>query len=817
MGSPFSRSLKAYGGTTGVAGSRRKKTGGFGVLKFRSLVAAALVATLTPIASVAIERAVVVADTRSCQVDSDCDDQSDCTTNDRCENGSCQYSLIPNAIDCRDDGIDCTYDRCDGRGNCTHPNKSSGTVCGLPVQDACDEPDVCDDLGTCIVNFAPAGTACGKPQQECFTELCDGAGICDFQILDGPCDDADACTIFDACANGNCIGSPVDCTGAGDVCNDAFCLNAGAEGNCDDLVPRAAGTRCDDGVFCNGLSLCDGFGTCAEGKPPCVEDAFCIEATSECLSGVDCNENGLPDQCDLACGLPGESCGLFPGCGQSADCNGNGVPDECDIAGCPRIPSCDDCNLNGIPDECDIQSGFSVDVSPVDGIPDECVTSAPGQHAWTGDIWNLAGGYPDNIQNVANLYVTLDAAQVFLDKTVEIEGLRIRSGAVLEVMQIAKGDLMIDPIDSGGIVNGGTIIIGNDRTIDVRRGPFTIGEGGMFIGDPAAGNAVSASMTTESLRLLPTLCGADEQVTFRGAMTGILFGDLELDGTGVDPCPCMPQFCTTGSSDAVRAQGGRTLPIFKYFSTAAVAARGDGGASGGLAGAPALVVHGSFRVLFGAVVEVRPDPIGIAAPVAMQVAGDFDNQSVFPSLFDWVEGELILTSSPLPIEFEVGGIDLGSTFGGFDTDADGLADRNLHSNFAMGSVTIVPGGDVTFVNAFANTVGFGPCDEALYVRDLEFGANSRITLDNCRVYYERLVDFGAQIETLGCGALVQLATGDFNGDRSVDLLDLPDLVGCLSGPGQTMIDPTCVVFDFDVDGDVDLQDAGTWTTLFTVP
>ena len=65
--------------------------------------------------------------------------------------------------------------------------------------------------------------------------------------------------------------------------------------------------------------------------------------------------------------------------------------------------------------------------------------------------------------------------------------------------------------------------------------------------------------------------------------------------------------------------------------------------------------------------------------------------------------------------------------------------------------------------------------------------------------------------------LVQLATGDSNADRRVDVLDLPDFVDCLLGPGTAMVDPTCAVFDFDVDGDVDVKDAGTWTTLFTLP
>jgi len=68
----------------------------------------------------------------------------------------------------------------------------------------------------------------------------------------------------------------------------------------------------------------------------------------------DCNANGIPDVCDLACGPVGGACDV-PGCGTSADCNANGVPDECDIANCPPSdPSCQDCNLNGIPDGCDL-------------------------------------------------------------------------------------------------------------------------------------------------------------------------------------------------------------------------------------------------------------------------------------------------------------------------------------------------------------------------------------------------------------------------------------------------------------------------------
>lgn len=70
------------------------------------------------------------------------------------------------------------------------------------------------------------------------------------------------------------------------------------------------------------------------------------------IADDDCNENGIPDECDIDCGAPAGPCDM-PDCGLSVDCNGNGIPDECDIA-----------------------SGFSADCQP-DGIPDECQLSAP--------------------------------------------------------------------------------------------------------------------------------------------------------------------------------------------------------------------------------------------------------------------------------------------------------------------------------------------------------------------------------------------------------------------------------------------------------
>ncbi len=83
-------------------------------------------------------------------------------------------------------------------------------------------------------------------------------------------------------------------------------------------------------------------------------------------AGLDCNLNGIPDECDIDCGPAAGPCDL-PGCGFSADCNADGIPDDCepdcngngvadgcDLASCaPGDAACQDCNRNGLPDECD--------------------------------------------------------------------------------------------------------------------------------------------------------------------------------------------------------------------------------------------------------------------------------------------------------------------------------------------------------------------------------------------------------------------------------------------------------------------------------
>ncbi len=67
-----------------------------------------------------------------------------------------------------------------------------------------------------------------------------------------------------------------------------------------------------------------------------------------CMGGLDCNDNGNNDTCDIVSG-------------SSTDLDGDGVPDECQS----------DCNGNDVPDLHEIATGIVPDCNS-DGIPDDC-------------------------------------------------------------------------------------------------------------------------------------------------------------------------------------------------------------------------------------------------------------------------------------------------------------------------------------------------------------------------------------------------------------------------------------------------------------
>jgi hypothetical protein len=179
-------------------------------------------------------------------------------------------------------------------------------------------------------------------------------------------------------------------------------------------------------------------------------------------------------------------------------------------------------------------------------------------------------------------------------------------------------------------------------------------------------------------------------------------------------------------------------------------------------------VGGDFTLVDAACIEVgSPSP---RFGAGMKLAGKFENQGTRPTMFDWSTGYLTLDGSAEQL-FEVGGKDFGRSREGLSTQEALLDDCVTqckpfsggcdcsHGNYSMGKIDVGTTGvpaNVRFVNRFANTVGIGPCREALYVDTLTLETGSTVTVDDVIVYYDTLVDLGATILKVGCGDLIPL-------------------------------------------------------------
>ena len=102
------------------------------------------------------------------------------------------------------------------------------------------------------------------------------------------------------------------------------------------------------------------------------------------VSTLDCNQNGIPDDCDITASV-------------SHDCNGNFLPDECEIALDPSL----DCNTNGIIDTCG-----EIDCNG-NNIPDDC--EEPG-------CWSILAGDMDCSGTITPADIPAFVSQVLIGK-----------------------------------------------------------------------------------------------------------------------------------------------------------------------------------------------------------------------------------------------------------------------------------------------------------------------------------------------------------------------------------------------------------------
>jgi len=300
-------------------------------------------------------------------VPGDCNDGSACTTGDTCVGGECMGTPIA----C-DDGNFCTDDSCDDALGCVYQSKPEDTACddgnacsptsackdtdsdpttarqcvatsGLdcndndpctsdecepngpgPEDDACQDPrDPINEGGGCAASLCMTGQTCqagvcqgGMPldcadTSMCTQDDCDAATGCTHEPIEADCNDANPCTIDDACDNGECVGVEVECAPL-DSCHQA--------GSCDPTTGTCSDPRKPDGASCGSSGRCDD-GSCvvmAEGGAG-GETGGPIGAggdDSPGSAGSDTGASGSPAAADggvfvrdpggCACSLPGQ-------------------------------------------------------------------------------------------------------------------------------------------------------------------------------------------------------------------------------------------------------------------------------------------------------------------------------------------------------------------------------------------------------------------------------------------------------------------------------------------------------------------------------
>ncbi len=413
------------------------------------------------------------------------------------------------------------------------------------------------------------------------------------------------------------------------------------------------------------------------------------------LVGSDCQPNAVPDACDIDCGPPMGACDI-PNCGISADCN-----------------------LNGVPDECDIMNGTSSDVIPPLGVPDECVFWIDDAGNWfDGFNWS-SGQFPNPAQNAT---IGIPTANVLLDGEAAVQSLTVSGNALFRLASPGPG-VSLNVLGNGGVLNNATIQNGGNNQLAVMLGTFRVGTTGTYEGAPGGPLPNQSRLLAQRVEVSPTdrtatatatfVGGVDLQIDLTDSMQMIVAGDFVADGTEtiIGLLPLLAEGAKVGPINP---------PTISVRDMALMSVGGD------------FVLQKAVQIKYGGVSAVGP-----TFSASLELAGDFVNETLYPAIFDWLEGKIVI-NGVAPQEFEVGGEDRGSKLTGFI------------QNFAIGRIEVTTGATVTFNDTLSNVTGAaGDTGEVLYVCELVLEAGSTINVVDTIIYYKSLQDNGATIDVPG--------------------------------------------------------------------
>ncbi len=313
-----------------------------------------------------------------------------CNLADTCDGaGTCAQNFVAAGItadvQCTD-GVDCTFNQCNGVGGCQNPFRPGGDVCGDPTATQCNLADSCDGAGTCLQNLVAAGTTADvlcADGSDCTLNQCNGMGACQnpFSPSGASCGDATAheCTAPDTCnGSGTCnVNHAAAGTPAPALCADpSTCTfdECNGMGGCqnpskpDGSECRPVGGPCDEAEQC-------AAGVCpVDGKV--IPGTECRATTDVCDPAEVCDgiANACPGDLKLpdgtVCRIPAGTCDLIEQCNA-----GVCPPDAKSTAVCnPAVGVCDPAeSCDGIGDDCPADVGLEDGAACSDG--NECTVS----------------------------------------------------------------------------------------------------------------------------------------------------------------------------------------------------------------------------------------------------------------------------------------------------------------------------------------------------------------------------------------------------------------------------------------------------------
>jgi hypothetical protein len=393
-----------------------------------------------------------------------CDDDANCTLEDACTEGTCAGT----PRDCSEFGDACNVPFC-------NPQNGECETTPVEVPTECDDGDPCTVGEECRGSFCGGGEPvdCSNFDTACTTGVCNiQTGECEAVPNQdgGECDDGDRCTLGDECVEGVCAGTPLDCSGSDDQCNVGFCNGdtGGCESEpiekpiaCDDNSPCTDDDTCDDGECVGTPRDCSEFDTaCTTGGCGRLGECFAIpnenggacDDGDKCTSGDECVEG----ECE---GTPLDCSDLDSAC-RVGICNG-------DSGGCEAVPveeptECNDGDLCTGGDECDDGEcvGTPRDCSDLDG---ECVEGACNPDTGSCVGRQLDDGEPCNDGQLCTTGdVCGDGTCAGEEKDCSASG----GNCLVGDCNPDTGQCVGDPVDDGTPCNDGNGCTGDDECTD---------------------------------------------------------------------------------------------------------------------------------------------------------------------------------------------------------------------------------------------------------------------------------------------------------------------------------------------------------------